>query len=269
MTAPHQDASQAAGATGGADAAGASAAAGAAEAASLEAELVAAERMIFFADAVVAIAITLLVFGLPLPRGTSNSQLLHSLWDYRSEYLAFLISFVVIGNHWAVHRRLFRYVVRLGGHVSGLNMTWLLMMVITPFATRVLSGDGGFAVRLTFYALVQVTAAVCLLLMAREIARHGMAHRPSASGVSLASPGSADCRRRGRRCGGGAMTAIEISIPGNWPSGQALAMRALLQKSLSTGYPVIATVRPDATPDQIEDIYSRLGAMLRESGLAA
>lgn len=78
-------------------------------AASIEAELVAAERMIFFADAVVAIAIT------------------------------------------------------------------LLMMVITPFATRVLSGDGGFAVRFTFYALVQVTAAVCLLLMAREIARHSAA----------------------------------------------------------------------------------------------
>jgi uncharacterized membrane protein len=77
-------------------------------AASIGAELVAAERMIFFADAVVAIAIT------------------------------------------------------------------LLMMVITPFATRVLSGDGGFAVRFTFYALVQVTAAVCLLLMAREIARHDL-----------------------------------------------------------------------------------------------
>jgi hypothetical protein len=47
-------------------------------------------------------------------------------------------------------------------------------MVITPFATRVLSGDGGFAVRFTFYALVQVTAAFCLLLMAREIAGHDL-----------------------------------------------------------------------------------------------
>jgi uncharacterized membrane protein len=145
-----------------------------AEAASLEAELVAAERMIFFADAVVAIAITLLAIGLPLPHGVSNGQVLRSLWDHRAEYLVFLISFVVIGNYWAAHRRLFRYVVRLGGHLSGLNMAWLLMMVITPFATRVLSGDGGFAVRFTFYALVQVTAAVCLLLMAREIARYDL-----------------------------------------------------------------------------------------------
>lgn len=143
-------------------------------AASIEAELVAAERMIFFADAVVAIAITLLAIGLPLPHGVSNGQVLRSLWDHRAEYLAFLISFVVIGNYWAAHRRLFQYVVRLGGHVTGLNMAWLLMMVITPFATRVLSGDGGFAVRFTFYALVQVTAAVCLLLMAREIARHDL-----------------------------------------------------------------------------------------------
>ncbi len=136
------------------------------------AELVAAERMIFFADAVVAIAMTLLVFGLPLPHGAGNGQVLASLWDHRSAYLAFLISFAVIGNHWAAHRRLFRYVVRLGGHVGALNMAWLLMMVITPFATRVLSGAGGFAVRLTFYALVQVIATGCLLLMTREIASY-------------------------------------------------------------------------------------------------
>ena len=137
-----------------------------------EVEAKAAERVVFFSDAVVAIAITLLALALPLPAatdGTTNQQLLDALWSDRDGYLAFLISFVVIGNHWAVHRRMFRYVNRLNGTLIRLDMIWLLMMIITPFATRILTGNGGFGVRFTIYTLVQVIASTCLLLMSREI----------------------------------------------------------------------------------------------------
>jgi len=137
-----------------------------------EVEAKAAERVVFFSDAVVAIAITLLALALPLPVATSrttNHQLLDALWGDRDGYLAFLISFAVIGNHWAVHRRVFRYVNRLNGTLIRLDMIWLLMMIITPFATRILTGNGGFGVRFTIYTLVQVIASTCLLLMSREI----------------------------------------------------------------------------------------------------
>jgi uncharacterized membrane protein len=137
-----------------------------------EVEAKAAERVVFFSDAVVAIAITLLALALPLPvamDSTTNHQLLDTLWGDRDSYLAFLISFAVIGNHWAVHRRMFRYVNRLNGTLIRLDMIWLLMMIITPFATRILTGNGGFGVRFTIYTLVQVIASTCLLLMSREI----------------------------------------------------------------------------------------------------
>jgi uncharacterized membrane protein len=137
-----------------------------------EVEAKAAERVVFFSDAVVAIAITLLALALPLPvatDSTTNHQLLDTLWGDRDGYLAFLISFAVIGNHWAVHRRMFRYVNRLNGTLIRLDMIWLLMMIITPFATRILTGNGGFGVRFTIYTLVQVIASTCLLLMGREI----------------------------------------------------------------------------------------------------
>ena len=78
---------------------------------------VAAERMTFFADAVIAIAITLLALELPVPRGVdikTNAQLWSALAEGRQEYLAFLISFVVIGTHWSAHHRIFRYVTTIG-----------------------------------------------------------------------------------------------------------------------------------------------------------
>jgi hypothetical protein len=65
------------------------------------------------------------------------------------------------------------------------------------------------------------------------------------------------------------MASIEIAVPSSWTVGETLAMRALLQQSVSTGFPIVAAVRPDATPDQIQDIYARLGTLLRERGLAA
>jgi uncharacterized membrane protein len=137
-----------------------------------EVEAKAADRVVFFSDAVVAIAITLLALALPLPvttKSTTNHQLLDALGGDRDGYLAFLISFAVIGNHWAVHRRIFRYVNRLDGTLVRLDMIWLLMMIITPFATRILTGNGGFGVRFTIYTLVQVIASTSLLLMSREI----------------------------------------------------------------------------------------------------
>ena len=140
----------------------------------------AAERVIFFSDAVVAIAITLLALALPVPGGfdgMTNGQLLHALGNDRDEYFPFLISFVVIANHWNVHRKIFRYVNRLDSQVIAANLAWLLMMILIPFATRMLEGDGGFGVRFTLYALIQIIASVCLLLMSSEIARAGLLRR--------------------------------------------------------------------------------------------
>jgi acyl-homoserine lactone acylase PvdQ len=65
------------------------------------------------------------------------------------------------------------------------------------------------------------------------------------------------------------MASIEIAVPSSWTVGETLAMRALLQQSVSAGFPIVAAVRPGATPDQIEEIYARLGTLLRERGLAA
>jgi uncharacterized membrane protein len=136
-----------------------------------EVRAVAAERMTFFADAVIAIAITLLALDLPVPTGGSNAEVLHSVSEHRDEYLAFLISFVVIGQHWNGHHRVFRYVTSVNGRLGALTMYWLLMQVVTPFATRVLTGEGAFQVRFGFYAAVQATAGLLFLLMSLEIRR--------------------------------------------------------------------------------------------------
>ena len=148
-----------------------------------EVDFIAAERLIFFTDAVVAIAMTLLAFGLTthIPDGASDKAALTILWAGHREYLAFLISFVVIGSHWRSHHRRFRYVSRLDARIITLNMIWLLMIVIMPFATRLLSGTGGFAIVFGFYAVVQIVTLLTSLLMSRHIRANHLL-RPGAPG---------------------------------------------------------------------------------------
>jgi uncharacterized membrane protein len=132
------------------------------------------ERLVFFSDAVVAIAITLLALELPVPEGATNAEVLEAVGHHSAEYIAFLISFAVIATHWNVHHRMFGNVTALAGRLMLWNLLWLFAIVITPFATRVLTADEAFTVPFVFYALVQVLAGVCQLMMQREIHRHGL-----------------------------------------------------------------------------------------------
>jgi hypothetical protein len=62
---------------------------------------------------------------------------------------------------------------------------------------------------------------------------------------------------------------IEISVPDEWTPGQAIAFRALLQRAMTGGLPLITAIRADATPDQLRDAYDQVGALLRQAGMAA
>jgi uncharacterized membrane protein len=69
-------------------------------------------RMLAFSDGVFAIAILLLLIDIRLPADTTvvnSGSTLIELWP---KYLAFLLSFVVIGLYWSAHVRLFRKIIR-------------------------------------------------------------------------------------------------------------------------------------------------------------
>jgi len=142
-----------------------------------EGRMIAAERQTLFSDAVIAIAITLLALELPVPEGATNAELLRSAVADRGEYLAFLISFVVIWAHWSGHHRTFRYVTGFDQPLSVLNGVWLLMQVITPFATKVISGDDAYQVRFGFYAVIQGVASIIFAAMVLHMRRAGL-YRP-------------------------------------------------------------------------------------------
>lgn len=112
------------------------------------------ERIVFFSDAVIAIAITLLAIEIRLPElghegGESLLGAITGLWP---RYLSFVISFFVIGSYWWVHHRVFRAVRRYDETLIWLNLLFLLCVVFLPFASAVLGEHGNDPIAATFYA---------------------------------------------------------------------------------------------------------------------
>ena len=100
------------------------------------------DRFLTFIDAIVAIAITLLVLPLvdvagSLTNGGSVSGLVS---DHSSQIGAFLLSFAVIANLWLAQRQVLRHVVAADGAVTRLLLLWTLTIVFLPFPTALITG---------------------------------------------------------------------------------------------------------------------------------
>jgi uncharacterized membrane protein len=132
------------------------------------------DRLTFFSDAVVAIAITLLAIDLPVPEGDTVSQFWFSVRHNDGHYAAFLISFAAIAVARSNHHDLFQYAKRIDSRVRTFNTSWLLMIVLIPFAARLLTTRGQqtldvHALRFGFYALLQVLVSLSLFAMLRHM----------------------------------------------------------------------------------------------------
>ena len=91
-----------------------------------------------FSDGVFAIAITLLVLAIDPPNaGASLGSELLALWP---SYLAYVMSFVVIGAIWINHHAMFRHIARSDSILLILNLGQLLFIAFLPFPTDVLAG---------------------------------------------------------------------------------------------------------------------------------
>jgi uncharacterized membrane protein len=156
-----------------------------------ETDLRAADRLIFFSDAVVAIAITLLALDLPVPAGGTVSEFWSSVQHNDGHYAAFLISFVVIASAWSDHHDLFRYVRRTDPRLRLLDTVWLLTIILNPFATKLLlvSGQtlGTDALRFGFYALLQFLESAMVYAMLRHLISHRLADIPPRAAKKSAS----------------------------------------------------------------------------------
>jgi uncharacterized membrane protein len=96
-------------------------------------------RLEAFSDGVFAVAITLLALDLtvagPEGHGSLTDQL-HGKWP---AFLAYLISFFMIGIIWVNHHALVRQITKANRTLLFLNLVLLLFVVLIPFSTAIVA----------------------------------------------------------------------------------------------------------------------------------
>jgi uncharacterized membrane protein len=96
------------------------------------------QRLEAFSDGVFAIAITLLVLELKVPRGAGDG-LGHALARQWPSYASYAVSFLVIGIIWVNHHAIFDHVDRIDRTLLFLNLALLGSVSVIPFPTALLA----------------------------------------------------------------------------------------------------------------------------------
>lgn len=109
-----------------------------------ETSLLSFERIVFFSDAVFAIAITLLVLEIKVPHlpdgiGFSDAWIQAELKHMIPKFAGFIASFFIIGLMWFEHHRIFQYIQNYDGGLIWRNLFFLLSISFIPFPTALAS----------------------------------------------------------------------------------------------------------------------------------
>ncbi len=134
------------------------------------------DRMVFFSDAVFAIAMTLLVIDLAVPEdrhGTAGEVLL-GLWP---NFLAYALSFTIIAINWMGHYRRFRVIKTHDSTLMVLNLVLLFFVALLPFPTSLLSSYSGESVAVALYAFVVGLLSILQWTMWQYAYRKGFVDR--------------------------------------------------------------------------------------------
>jgi uncharacterized membrane protein len=141
------------------------------------------DRLVFFSDAVFAIAITLLVLEIRLPSGAGgldDRQLLVSLGGIFHSYLAYVISFLVIGTFWIAHHHKFGFIIKYDRGLLFLNLLVLMVIGFIPFPSSVISENPGSTATI-FYALTMALAGVLMMVLWAHAVQHNRLIDPAIS----------------------------------------------------------------------------------------
>jgi uncharacterized membrane protein len=139
------------------------------------------DRFLTFIDAIVAIAVTLLI--LPLVELTSDVTSKTPFDDLalseeaQAKYASFIVSFLVIFRLWRVHHRLMEPIEAYDPVVLGATTAWALTIVLLPYPTALIALYGSEPKAMGFYMVTLFLSSAALTVLAVYLARKKELHK--------------------------------------------------------------------------------------------
>ena len=127
-------------------------------------------RLEAFSDAVIAIALTIMVLELRVPHGAEWA----SLRPVLPSFLTYILSFAFLAIYWNNHHHMLHATQRVNGAILWANMHLLFWLSLVPFVTGWMAENDYAAVPTAAYGIVLLGAALAYtILQYRIVAHHG------------------------------------------------------------------------------------------------
>ncbi len=127
--------------------------------------LISKERLIAFTDAVLAIIMTILVLELERP----NHLSWQALWDLRTNFFAYTISFFRLGTLWVNLYRSWNMVDKINTNLIWSSIVLLFFSSFVPYTTALVAADFNNSVAQSFYGVIVLLVSACNVWMYHEL----------------------------------------------------------------------------------------------------
>ncbi|WP_433251007.1 TMEM175 family protein [Streptosporangium sp. CA-135522] len=141
------------------------------------------ERVGMFADAVFAIAMTLLVIEIPRPEGGEGGgedrmAMAAELWRFlghnSGSFLAFIIAFLMLWATWRQHHTLLDQIGRVTHGMVFLHIPLLVLVVLLPYPTALIGESSENPLSICLFAGTEAALLLCQAALLFVVVRSGV-----------------------------------------------------------------------------------------------
>ena len=131
-------------------------------------------RIEAFSDAIIAIAMTLLILEVHVPDlgDASSASIMHGLWTVLPHFLTFALSFVTLAVIWVNHHTFFHELRGTDAALQWYNNHLMFWVCVIPFATAFLGTHPFVSTVVALYGAVMTLMALSFTLMVRYVFFH-------------------------------------------------------------------------------------------------
>jgi uncharacterized membrane protein len=123
------------------------------------------ERTVFFSDAVMAIAMTLLVLEIKIPDAVHDPTVAKDTADDVYALVAYVLAFILIAINWLGHHRTFRVIRRFDRRLQLINLGFLFFIAAVPLPLRYMAEFGADSSSVMLFGFVLAMPSLFLWLL--------------------------------------------------------------------------------------------------------
>src|SRR5215203_2307640 len=125
-----------------------------------------------------AVAITLLVLNVEVPRLAAGEDLGDALVDLLPSLGAYALAFALVGRFWLIHHNLFEKLVGFDAMLMTLNLVFLALIVLVPFSSELYDRYTSRPLAAAVLGATLGLAALVNAVMSAHVLRRGFVHEP-------------------------------------------------------------------------------------------